>query len=85
VFVKFSVKIPIADSQTLRSASAVAVAGLERRPDVFPKGIAQVLCRESRSRIYNHLEPAVIIGHRLQLFQAMWLRKMQRMVEKHSA
>jgi len=27
---------------------------------------------------------AVIIGHRLQLFQAMWLREMQRMVEKHS-
>lgn len=31
------------------------------------------------------LNLAVIIGHRLQLFQAMWLREMQRMVEKHSA
>jgi CRP/FNR family transcriptional regulator, cyclic AMP receptor protein len=27
---------------------------------------------------------AVVIGHRLQLFQAMWLREMQRTVEQHS-
>ena len=31
------------------------------------------------------LNLAVVIGHRLQLFQAMWLREMQRTVEKHSA
>jgi len=31
------------------------------------------------------LNLAVVIGHRLQLFQAMWLREMQRMVEQHSA
>jgi CRP-like cAMP-binding protein len=31
------------------------------------------------------LNLAVVIGHRLQLFQAMWLRGMQRMVEKNSA
>jgi CRP-like cAMP-binding protein len=31
------------------------------------------------------LSLAVVIGHRLQLFQAMWLREMQRTVEKHSA
>ena len=31
------------------------------------------------------LNVAVVIGHRLQLFQAMWLREMQRTVEKHSA
>jgi len=30
------------------------------------------------------LNLAVVIGHRLQLFQAMWLREMQRTVEKHS-
>ncbi len=28
---------------------------------------------------------AEVIGHRLQLFQAMWLREMQRTVEQHSA
>jgi len=27
---------------------------------------------------------AVVVGHRLQLFQAMWLREMQRTVEKHA-
>ena len=31
------------------------------------------------------LNLAIVIGHRLQLFQAMWLREMQRTVEKHSA
>ncbi len=31
------------------------------------------------------LNLAVVIGHRLQLFQAMWLREMQRTVEQHSA
>jgi CRP-like cAMP-binding protein len=31
------------------------------------------------------LNVAVVIGHRLQLFQAMWLREMQRTVEKHFA
>jgi CRP-like cAMP-binding protein len=31
------------------------------------------------------LNLAVVIGHRLQLFQAMWLREMQRTVEMHSA
>ena len=30
------------------------------------------------------LNLAVVIGHRLQLFQAMWLREMQRTVEQHS-
>jgi CRP-like cAMP-binding protein len=30
------------------------------------------------------LNLAVVIGQRLQLFQAMWLREMQRTVEKHS-
>ncbi len=30
------------------------------------------------------LSLAVVIGHRLQLFQAMWLREMQRTVEQHS-
>jgi CRP-like cAMP-binding protein len=30
------------------------------------------------------LNLAIVIGHRLQLFQAMWLREMQRTVEKHS-
>jgi CRP-like cAMP-binding protein len=28
---------------------------------------------------------ASVIGHRLQIFQAMWLREMQRTVELHSA
>jgi CRP-like cAMP-binding protein len=28
---------------------------------------------------------AVVIGHRLQMFQTMWLREMQRTVEVHSA
>jgi len=28
---------------------------------------------------------AMVIGHRLQLFQTMWLREMQRTVEVHSA
>lgn len=31
------------------------------------------------------LNLASVIGHRLQLFQAMWLREMQRTVELHSA
>lgn len=31
------------------------------------------------------LNLAVVVGHRLQLFQAMWLREMQRTVETHSA
>jgi CRP-like cAMP-binding protein len=31
------------------------------------------------------LNLAIVIGHRLQLFQTMWLREMQRTVEKHSA
>jgi CRP-like cAMP-binding protein len=31
------------------------------------------------------LNLAVVVGHRLQLFQAMWLREMQRTVEAHSA
>ncbi len=31
------------------------------------------------------LNLAVVIGHRLQLFQTMWLREMQRTVELHSA
>ena len=31
------------------------------------------------------LNLAAVIGHRLQLFQAMWLREMQRTVELHSA
>ena len=31
------------------------------------------------------LNLAIVIGHRLQLFQAMWLREMQRTVEKLSA
>jgi CRP-like cAMP-binding protein len=31
------------------------------------------------------LNLAVVIGHRLQLFQTMWLREMQRTVEVHSA
>ena len=31
------------------------------------------------------LNLAIVIGHRLQLFQAMWQREMQRTVEKHSA
>ena len=31
------------------------------------------------------LNLAVVIGHRLQLFQTMWLREMQRTVEAHSA
>ena len=31
------------------------------------------------------LNLAIVIGHRLQLFQAMWLREMQRTVEAHSA
>jgi CRP-like cAMP-binding protein len=31
------------------------------------------------------LNLAVVIGHRLQLFQAMWLREMQRMVENQYA
>ena len=30
------------------------------------------------------LNLAVVVGHRLQLFQAMWLREMQRTVETHS-
>lgn len=30
------------------------------------------------------LNLAVVVGHRLQLFQAMWLREMQRTVEKHA-
>jgi len=30
------------------------------------------------------LNLAALIGHRLQLFQAMWLREMQRTVEQHS-
>jgi CRP/FNR family transcriptional regulator, cyclic AMP receptor protein len=30
------------------------------------------------------LNLAAVIGHRLQLFQAMWLREMQRTVEQHS-
>jgi CRP/FNR family transcriptional regulator, cyclic AMP receptor protein len=30
------------------------------------------------------LNLAIVIGHRLQLFQTMWLREMQRTVEKHS-
>jgi len=30
------------------------------------------------------LNLAVVIGHRLQLFQTMWLREMQRTVEVHS-
>ena len=29
------------------------------------------------------LNLAVVVGHRLQLFQAMWLREMQRTVETH--
>ena len=33
----------------------------------------------------NRSELAVIIGHRLQLFQTMWLREMQRTVEVRSA
>ncbi len=31
------------------------------------------------------LNLAIVVGHRLQLFQAMWLREMQRTVEAHSA
>jgi CRP-like cAMP-binding protein len=31
------------------------------------------------------LNLAIVMGHRLQLFQTMWLREMQRTVEKHSA
>ena len=31
------------------------------------------------------LNLAVVVGHRLQLFQAMWLREMQRTVEKHGS
>ncbi len=31
------------------------------------------------------LNLAVVVGHRLQLFQTMWLREMQRTVETHSA
>ncbi|MGA9791372.1 MAG: hypothetical protein WA383_04450 [Terriglobales bacterium] len=31
------------------------------------------------------LNLAVVIGHRLQMFQAMWLREMQRTVEVRSA
>ncbi len=31
------------------------------------------------------LNLAIVIGHRLQLFQTMWLREMERTVEKHSA
>lgn len=30
------------------------------------------------------LNLAVVVGHRLQLFQAMWLREMQRTVEKYA-
>jgi CRP-like cAMP-binding protein len=29
------------------------------------------------------LSLAIVVGHRLQLFQAMWLREMQRTVETH--
>ena len=31
------------------------------------------------------LNLAVVIGHRLQLFQTMWLREMERTVQAHSA
>ena len=31
------------------------------------------------------LNVAIVVGHRLQLVQAMWLREMQRTVEMHSA
>lgn len=31
------------------------------------------------------LNLAIVVGHRLQLLQAMWLRQMQRTVELHSA
>jgi CRP-like cAMP-binding protein len=31
------------------------------------------------------LNLAVVVGHRLQLFQTMWLREVQRTVEAHSA
>jgi CRP-like cAMP-binding protein len=31
------------------------------------------------------LNLAVVVGHRLQLFQTMWLREMQRTVQAHSA
>ena len=49
------------------------------------KRCASILAANPAAGYKIALNLAVVIGHRLQLFQTMWLREMQRTVEVRSA
>ena len=41
MFAQFAVQVPLADSENLRGISAMALASLERRPDMHPFSFLQ--------------------------------------------
>lgn len=63
-----------------------ATAPLESEVIAIPRQALQGYFADNPTTAYTvALNLAAVIGHRLQLFQAMWLREMQRMVETSRA
>ncbi len=61
-----------------------AMAPLETEVIALPRESLRMYFAANPAAGYKiALNLAVVVGHRLQLFQAMWLREMQRTVETH--
>jgi CRP/FNR family cyclic AMP-dependent transcriptional regulator len=59
-----------------------ATAAMDSELLAFPRSTVQQLFSENHALGYTVTRNvATVIGHRLEVFQTMWLREMQRMVE----
>ena len=63
-----------------------AAASLDTEVIALPqKALREYMAAQPAVGCKIALNLAVVIGHRLQLFQTMWLREMERTVQAHSA